>query len=205
MSKADKEFEIESLMPRAAQGELMAMLNISIAYGRMENWEESYFWGSLAERYERKKDRPTSDCFGGPHLTPEQKAAVDKRVAEWEPEQISEEVKQGLADLQLRAQGGDAQAQFDLGTLLEFGHHYWSGWGLKSDYAESRKWWTKAAEQGHVDAQYALGEAFSKGLGVKPNYIEAMKWYQLAADQGHADAQKNISLLNEHGYGASKK
>ena len=55
MKNTDKEFEIKRLIPRAAQGELMAMLNLSIAYGRVENWEESYFGAALPNSLEVKK------------------------------------------------------------------------------------------------------------------------------------------------------
>jgi hypothetical protein len=36
----------------------------------------------------------------------------------------------------------------------------------KGDYVSEVRWWLKAAEQGHPDAQYKLGHAYSDGEGV---------------------------------------
>ncbi|MFD2205603.1 tetratricopeptide repeat protein [Kiloniella antarctica] len=45
------------------------------------------------------------------------------------------------------------------------------------------------AEQGEVEAQYALGEMYSKGLGAEQDLKAATQWYELAAEQGHLLAQ----------------
>ncbi len=39
----------------------------------------------------------------------------------------------------------------------------------------------KAAEQGHAEAQYALGARYATGEGVPQDYVQAHKWYNLAA------------------------
>jgi len=41
----------------------------------------------------------------------------------------------------------------------------------------------KAADQGHVNAQYNLGTMYENGWGVPENWSEAMRWYRSAADQ----------------------
>ena len=46
-----------------------------------------------------------------------------------------------------------------------------------------------AAEQGHANAQFYLGDVYDKGKGVPINDKEAAKWYTLAAEQGHMEAQ----------------
>src|SRR5438309_9048594 len=51
------------------------------------------------------------------------------------------------------------------------------------------KWYRKAAEQGHADAQFALGACYANGRGVGKDEVEAGKWYRKAAEQGHAEAQ----------------
>ena len=60
---------------------------------------------------------------------------------------------------------------------------------------ESVKWYQKAAEQGHADAQYNLGYMYRNGQGVPQSDKEAATWFGLAADQGHANAQKGLSML----------
>ena len=56
------------------------------------------------------------------------------------------------------------------------------------------EWYRKAAEQGHADAQYALGEAYKYGHGVEEDREQAAHWYQKAADQGHEEAQASLPV-----------
>ena len=71
----------------------------------------------------------------------------------------------------------------------------------KEDYAEAVKWYRKAAEQGHANAQYALGKCYYEGEGVTKDYAEAVKWYRKAAEQGHVHAQCVLgeSYFDGHG------
>ena len=55
-------------------------------------------------------------------------------------------------------------------------------------YSEAARWYRKAAEQGHANAQYELGWCYFLGQGVKENREEAKKWWKKAADQGHLSA-----------------
>lgn len=50
-----------------------------------------------------------------------------------------------------RAEAGDANAQYALGSM------YANGKGVPQDDAEAMKWWRLAAEAGDVDAQLFLG------------------------------------------------
>ena len=59
------------------------------------------------------------------------------------------------------------------------------------------KWTRKAAEQGIVAAQIAMGFAYRWGLGVDKSELMATHWYGKAAELGHAAAQK---ALDEMGY-----
>jgi TPR repeat protein len=54
------------------------------------------------------------------------------------------------------------------------------------------KWYHKAAEQGHADAQFNLGWCFMYGQGVAKDPVEAVMWYCKAAEQGHSDARDAI-------------
>jgi len=70
------------------------------------------------------------------------------------------------------------------------------------DYKESAKWFRKAAEQGHVEAQCRLGAYHLKGLGdVEKDNNEAMKWFRKAAEQGHAEAQHELGVFYLKGLG----
>ena len=47
----------------------------------------------------------------------------------------------------------------------------------------------RRAQDGDVDAQYSVGDAYYYGEGVEQDYAEAVKWYRLAAEQGDVWAQ----------------
>jgi TPR repeat protein len=63
---------------------------------------------------------------------------------------------------------------------------------------------TKAADQGHAQAQYNLGVMYENGQGVEQDFKEAVKWYQKAADQGLAYAQYNLGVMYEKGQGVEQ-
>jgi len=73
--------------------------------------------------------------------------------------------------------------------------------GRDKDYKEAVRWYRKAAEQGHAQAQVNLGTLYSKGLGVGRDYTEAVKWYRKAAEQEHAQAQNNLGVMYSEGQG----
>lgn len=72
---------------------------------------------------------------------------------------------------------------------------YFEGEGVKSDYATSLQWYTKAALQGHADAQYNTGMMHLLGEGAAVNELEAEKWLLQSAEQGHPAAQFNLGSL----------
>ena len=57
------------------------------------------------------------------------------------------------------------------------------------------RWYQKAAEQGHADAQFNPGVAYENGRGVKYDYAEAVRWYQKAAEQGLVYAVSALKRL----------
>lgn len=65
----------------------------------------------------------------------------------------------------------------------------------------------RAAELGHADAQYAVGNCFFDGLeeaGVKKDAVRAAEWYAKAVAQGHALAMQALAGCYQHGYGVSE-
>lgn len=94
-----------------------------------------------------------------------------------------------------RAEKGDAQAQFDLGSL------YAAGTGVTRDERKAVKWHRKAAEQGLPRAQFALAREYFDGDGIKPDKTEAFRWFRRAADKGMAEAQFELGRCYANGYG----
>ena len=63
----------------------------------------------------------------------------------------------------------------------------------------------KAAQQGSVKAQMALGKLYQFGYGVEINYETVFHWYKAAADQGSDIAQYKLGDLFENFYGPDLK
>ena len=94
-----------------------------------------------------------------------------------------------IPSLRALAEKGDANAQNELGL------RYYSGQGVKKNFNEALKWFTKAAAQEHFKAQYNLGILCEKGEGVIENDKEAVKWFTKAAAQGFSKAQADLGSM----------
>jgi hypothetical protein len=81
----------------------------------------------------------------------------------------------GIEECKKAASSGDARAQCTLGGAYKQGE-----FGLPKDYAESVKWYRKAAEQNHGPAQLNLGVCLAEGQGVERNVVEGLMWIHLA-------------------------
>ena len=92
-----------------------------------------------------------------------------------------------IANLRVKANAGDADAQFTLG------YAYANGEGVSQDYAQAVAWYRKAAEQGDAMAQWVLGLAYQLGQGVPQDYVESHKWRNLAASRASAELRKRFA------------
>ena len=72
------------------------------------------------------------------------------------------------------------------------------------DNVKAAEWFRRAAEQGHAEAQYHLGDAYYFGHGVQQDDAEAVRWYRQAAEQRHANAQLNLGYAYAHGEGIAE-
>jgi TPR repeat protein len=96
------------------------------------------------------------------------------------------------------AQFGYAPSQFKLGLAYENGFL-----NCPVDPRRSIAWYSKAAEQGHVEAEFALSGWYLTGAeGVLPqNDREAYLWARKAADRGSAKAEYAVGYYTETGTG----
>ncbi len=101
-----------------------------------------------------------------------------------------------LKEWQPIAEGGDPNAQYNLGLL------YARGQGVAQDYSQAAQWYRKAAEQGVAAAQYNLGLMCANGQGVPRDPQEAAKWFLKAADAGVVDAETGLGRIYHEGEGA---
>jgi hypothetical protein len=93
------------------------------------------------------------------------------------------------------AASGNAEAQYDVGEMLERGR------GVNKDLEEAFKWYLKSAEQGNTKGAYRTGLAYLKGKGVKKSNEFALKWLQMAADRGYERAIYYLGVMYEKGEG----
>jgi TPR repeat protein len=91
-----------------------------------------------------------------------------------------------------------ALAYFNLGVMYD------GGFGVVEDEVEAVSWYRKAAEQGHVQAQYELAVKYHSGNGVTEDSVEAASWYRKAAEQGYAQAQYIFGLMSASGIGVAE-
>lgn len=70
------------------------------------------------------------------------------------------------------------------------------------DPGGARYWYRKAAEQGHIAAQFELGMLYARGDGVPQSYHRAAEWLKLAAGLGrHREAQFALGDMYFNGRG----
>ncbi len=103
----------------------------------------------------------------------------------------------GFAELQKKAEAGDAEAQFYLGNRW----HLNSEGVIMVDKAKKVEWIQKAAAQGHAKAQFNLGWMYADGEGVPKDAVKAVEWFQKAAAQGDAEAQFYLGWSYDRGKG----
>jgi len=88
------------------------------------------------------------------------------------------------------AEQGDANAQYNLGVMYDFGK------GIPQDFAAARQWYEKAAAQGHAGAQNSLGGLYEFGHGVKRDDVRAYMWYNIASAHPTGDPHKDVAAEN---------
>ncbi|MCI6200284.1 MAG: hypothetical protein MR757_10585 [Proteobacteria bacterium] len=118
------------------------------------------------------------------------------------------------------AERGHAEAQFQLGCMLQSGMNY------PRDYAEAARWFSEAARQGHMEAkkrldeppisvyykaglgdaaaEYSLGRMYEEGHDAVLDYHKAAEWYRKSADLGNADAMYRLGRMRDDGIGMSQ-
>ena len=103
-----------------------------------------------------------------------------------------------LAQLRMRAEKGDADAQLNLGLRLH------DGTGAQRNDAEAVQWYRKSAEGGNTMAQVMLGYALLNGQGIAKDAETGIAWYNSAAQSGNPHAQRYLGVAYAEGAGVPK-
>ena len=96
-----------------------------------------------------------------------------------------------LADLRVRAEQGDASAQFNLGVM------YVNGRGVPEDDVEAVRWFRLAAEQGDALAQLGLGVMYANGRGVPQDNVSAHMWLNLATAKSTGEERERRAKMRD--------
>ena len=98
-----------------------------------------------------------------------------------------------IAELQKRAEAGEAEAQFKLAKK------YRNGKDIGKDVTKALAWFEKAAAQGHAKAQASLGKMYLDGEGLVVDGNKAVEWLGKAASHGLGWAHAVLGNAYEEG------
>ncbi len=102
------------------------------------------------------------------------------------------------AILQKKADAGDLQAQFELGSRYNYGRD------LPKNTREALRWLRKAAQAGHTGAQRLLAVKLFEGHDVPVDHGEAFAWAQRLADSGDRPGQLMLGNMYANGEGTPR-
>lgn len=97
------------------------------------------------------------------------------------------------------AENGVPFAQYVVGAILDGG---FGNPDHKPD--EAVKWYLRAAEKGHPEAQTALARNYENGRGTMQDFTLARKWYAAATEQDIREASYGLAVLESRGLGGPK-
>lgn len=175
----DTKEKLEQLHSNASKGDPEAQYNLGLCYGYGEgvpvNLEKAKEW--LLKADDQGHIGAKADLVFPPFMC------------------SSEEKKERWCKL---AQQGDLIAQYNLGFYYycrAYPNPEYSNFDpVPQDSEKAVVWFHKAADRGHVNAQFYLGTCLFYGRGISKNKEEAKKWLSNAARQGSEAAQ--FYLLN---------
>jgi hypothetical protein len=96
--------------------------------------------------------------------------------------------------LKKKASQGDVSAMYGIGEIYSEGSDE-----VEEDFTEAARWYRRAAEKGHANAQYKFGDALYYGRGVEEDERESAKWLRMAIRQGHENAKSEYNERLEEG------
>jgi len=121
----------------------------------------------------------------------EQQAAAAKAEA-LRKEAAAKEKAKRLASIKVNAAQGDAEAEFELGCFYETDDEIL---GARDD-REASSWFSKAAMQGHPEAQYRLGLCYYEGRGTPKDLLQAYALFDIAGNRLQSARDKLAAIQN---------
>ena len=199
----------KALEEKAIKGDADAMLELSTCYrfamGIKKDIDWANYWLECAAKAGSTKALTVLTSLGdnGTGLKDAKRRELDLIVQRKQNDLVDDravgiDYSKYNDALYRKAQGGDAEAQYNLGDC------YFYGRGVAKDYDKSAYWWRKAANQNYPVAVNDLGYCYENGLGVTKDLSQAVDWYRKAAQLGHPMGQFNLGNCYYTGTGVSK-
>jgi hypothetical protein len=82
-------------------------------------------------------------------------------------------------------------------ALYSKGEQYYSGSGVRQDYAEAARWYHKAADLNFIPAQKKLARMYSEGVGVAKDLVESLQWEIKASSQQQKELSKEFEEMDK--------
>ena len=197
-------------------------LAVSIAKAMMPTKKDRYqsvaaFIGEVckwetkpAKQEARKKDAPKVQNQGNKPLEKKDESKVQGQGNKpLEKKDAPKVQNQGNKPLEKKDESKPGKKENGAGLTSQqkndLGNNYYYGWkGKKKNYAEALKWYSMAAEEEHLNAQFQLARMYERGEGTEVDLEGAAEWYKKAAKRGHANSQFHLAQMYENGLGMEK-
>jgi len=98
----------------------------------------------------------------------------------------------------------ETKAACDADALYEIGRMFREGDGVARDGVQAIIHFKRAADLGHVGAEFSLGQMYRAGEGAAQDADAAVNHLLNAATQGHAEAQMVLGAIFDAGAGVPK-
>ncbi|KAK3842082.1 MAG: hypothetical protein J3R72DRAFT_523840 [Linnemannia gamsii] len=108
----------------------------------------------------------------------------------------NKDIPKRMRNFAVKAKEGDIESQNSLANFYKYGLE-----GVSRNDKLAMEWYSKAAEQGHAEAQFRMGGYYSEGFAVPKDYAKAMEWFLKSARQGNCDAQFSVGYMHAGGDG----
>ncbi len=149
-------------------------------------------WIAKAEANELPLRSPTHNTPMGPRLFPAtqvrntleqmvRSGTISGPLADAWSKKLEEEKADAeyVASVRARAEGGDADAMFELGTMFSYGDK-----GMPEDPKQAAVWYRRGRDLDHATCTIHLGHCYVQGHGVGKSFSMAMYLYTVAAQNG---------------------
>ena len=207
--EAKEKMEIAELFLNAQNGNAVAQYNLGVLFDKgMENGRDIYIarnGDEALEWYKKAAEQGNVEAqyeLGSYFFRIKNYMEASKWLHKATDQgKLEAKEKMEIAELFLNAQNGNAVAQYNLGVLFDKGMENGRDIYITEDEDEALEWYKKAAEQGNVEAQYALGECYWEiwvEFGDPSMAIEAAKWWRKAAEQGNVEALFSLGWYYFH-------